>query len=59
MKDLLPLVETPWPLLLLTPLFFLFFIGVFVWVYRSGSREKYESIGKIPLDEQDSITEQK
>jgi len=31
--------------------FVLFFIGVLVWVFRPGSKEKYRKWGKIPLKE--------
>ncbi len=32
--------------------FFLFFVGVLIWVFRPGSKEKYKKWGKIPLDEE-------
>jgi cbb3-type cytochrome oxidase subunit 3 len=49
MKDILPLLEVPLPIMLLTPLFLLFFIGVIVWVYRSNAKKHYEQIGALPL----------
>jgi cbb3-type cytochrome oxidase subunit 3 len=51
MKDLLPLIEAPLPVILLTPVFLAFFIGVIVWVYRSGGKKHYEQIGDLPLED--------
>lgn len=31
--------------------FFLFFCGVVVWVFRPGSRGKYQKDARIPLEE--------
>ena len=31
--------------------FFLFFVGVIVWVFRPGSKKKYEKDARIPLEE--------
>lgn len=33
--------------------FFVFFLGVVVWVFRPGAAEKYRKWGHIPLDEDD------
>lgn len=37
--------------------FFLFFCGVLVWVFRPGSKKKYEQNANIPLDENKSENE--
>ncbi|MCD8496721.1 MAG: cbb3-type cytochrome c oxidase subunit 3 [Alphaproteobacteria bacterium] len=31
--------------------FFIFFIGVVIWVFRPGSKKKYEQDAQIPLKE--------
>lgn len=31
--------------------FFIFFIGMIVWVYRPGSKDKYHQDAQIPLRE--------
>ena len=51
MKDILPLIELPFPIMMLTPIFFVIFMGVIVWVYRSGSRQRYQKLGELPLDD--------
>lgn len=30
--------------------FFVFFIGVVVWIYRPGSRAHYQKMAELPLD---------
>jgi len=37
--------------------FFVFFLGVVVWVFRPGAAEKYRKWGHIPLDEDDGPDE--
>lgn len=38
--------------------FFIFFVGVLAWVYRPGGKEKYQELGRIPLnDEMDDAPE--
>ena len=51
MRDILPLIEIPLPLMLLTPVFFLVFVGIALWVYRKGARPRYDRIGNLPLDD--------
>ncbi|MCB0323326.1 MAG: cbb3-type cytochrome c oxidase subunit 3 [Bdellovibrionales bacterium] len=58
MKQLLPHFDhLPWTVVVTGPLFFAFFIGMVVWVYRRSRKEKYESIAHLPLedDEQSDI----
>ena len=37
--------------------FFLFFLGVIAWVFRPGSKEKYDAMGSIPLKGDDELSE--
>jgi cbb3-type cytochrome oxidase subunit 3 len=34
-------------------IFFTFFIGVCVWIYRPGTRVRYKNYAQIPLDEKE------
>ena len=34
-------------------IFFLFFIGLLIWLFRPGAKEHYKDAGKIPLGEGD------
>ena len=40
-------------------IFFLFFCGLLIWLFRPGSKKHYEDAGKIPLqeDEEDKTNE--
>ncbi|MFC3613185.1 cbb3-type cytochrome oxidase subunit 3 [Lutimaribacter marinistellae] len=44
-----------WGLLVL----FLFFIGVILWVFRPGSRKKYEDTANIPFRHEDKPADPK
>ena len=52
MKDILPVVDVPLVVALITPLFFLFFLAVIFWVYRRSGKETYEKAGRLPLDDE-------
>lgn len=57
MKDILPLIELPFPIMMLTPVFFLFFVGVIFWVYRSGARQRYQNMAALPLEDETNSTD--
>jgi cbb3-type cytochrome oxidase subunit 3 len=48
-QSVIPYIDLPWRVLLVTPLFALFFIGVIWWAYRRESKETYAQIGELPL----------
>jgi cbb3-type cytochrome oxidase subunit 3 len=33
-------------------IFFVFFMGVLVWLYRPGMKQKYQKFGQIPLEDE-------
>lgn len=33
-------------------LFVVFFAGVLAWIFRPGSKEKYQELGRIPLNDE-------
>ena len=35
-------------------LFLVSFVGIVVWTFRRGSREHYDEMAKLPLDERNS-----
>lgn len=51
MRDILPLIEVPFYILLLTPAFVLFFAGVTLWVYRRSGRAGYQRTASLPLED--------
>lgn len=53
MRDILPVIEVPTAILLLTPIFLVFFLGMVAWVYRKRSRPMYDRAGKLPLEDDD------
>ncbi|MGE5085421.1 MAG: cbb3-type cytochrome oxidase subunit 3 [Bacillota bacterium] len=38
-------------------IFFLFFVGVMIWVYRRNSKEIYQSMEQLPLNDGEIIYE--
>ena len=49
--QLLPNVELPLHLVLSTPIFFLFFIGIVWRAYSRKRKAAYEQVGHLPLDD--------
>lgn len=37
---------------ILTLVFMILFIGLCIWVYRPGAKEKYQAIGRIPFEDE-------
>lgn len=52
MKDLLAFVATPWPILLVTPFFLVFFVLVCVWALSRSRKELYAKLERLPLEEE-------
>jgi cbb3-type cytochrome oxidase subunit 3 len=48
----LALTQFPWPELAMVPLvlFFIFFVGVLVWINLRSNREKFLSMSRLPLE---------
>ncbi len=56
MRDLLPKgLEIGWEVLVSTPIFVLFFVGLVYWTYKRSRKEVYKQIERMPLDEDQSI----
>jgi cbb3-type cytochrome oxidase subunit 3 len=49
------LTQFPWPELALVPLiiFFIFFVGVIVWVNLKANKEKFGQVSLLPLEGED------
>ncbi|MCB9030237.1 MAG: cbb3-type cytochrome c oxidase subunit 3 [Deltaproteobacteria bacterium] len=53
MKEILPFIhELPTRVLLITPAFFLLFMGIAVWVYRKDRKAQYEETAHLPLEQE-------
>ncbi|MCB0321706.1 MAG: CcoQ/FixQ family Cbb3-type cytochrome c oxidase assembly chaperone [Bdellovibrionales bacterium] len=57
MKSWMPYVDTPTLTIILTPLFFLFFVLLVCWVYRRGGKSEYDRVGHLPLADTDGREE--
>lgn len=53
MNGLLPKLYAAPGIIIATPLFFLFFVGVIVWIFRKDKQHDYECIGRLPLEDSD------
>ena len=54
MRNMLPAVDLPLNILLITPVFFLLFIVLIYWTYKKTRKSIYQDIGNLPLEPQHS-----
>ncbi|MCA9682707.1 MAG: cbb3-type cytochrome c oxidase subunit 3 [Myxococcales bacterium] len=53
--DILSLSEYAYLAEISTLIFMAVFIGALVWMFRPGSREVYEAVATMPLDDQNPV----